>query len=107
MRVLLVTSPNEKCGIREHSAMLYDAVMSAHPTGIIDQISHQPTELGALGPYAIVHIDHQAALHAAWTPAVTDDLRSRGYKVIVTQHDTFETLDIMKERGRLRPPFHP
>lgn len=98
MRVLLVTSPNEKCGIREHSDMLMDAVLAARPTAIIDQYRKAP-DMITPGPYDVIHIDHHAALHAAWTPAVTDDLRSRGFKVVLTQHDTFETLDIMLERN--------
>lgn len=101
MRVLLVTSPNEKCGIREHSDMLMDAVLAARPTAIIDLYTGIPANLSnQTQPYIfdVIHIDHHAALHAAWTPAVTDDLRSRGYKVVLTQHDTFEKLSTMEER---------
>ena len=101
MSVLLVTSPNEKCGIREHSEMLEEAVLAADDKLSVGRHTGPPEalslEMDPLRRYDIIHIDHQAALHAAWTPAVTDDLRSRGYKVVLTCHDTYETLNIMED----------
>ncbi len=105
MKVLLVTSPNEKCGIREHSELL----MSALPGDLrVDSIGPdkasvlqclQETSYQYLGKTDIVHIDHHAALHAVWDRHACDDLRRRGYRVVITQHDTFESLALMEERG--------
>jgi len=101
MRVLIVTSPNEKCGIREHSEMLMESLPGESLTNLVHQRS--PSDLveilkkGLRGD--IVHIDHHAALHAAWTPEVCDDLRFEGIKVVLTQHDTYESLGIMTSRG--------
>ncbi len=51
------------------------------------------------GGHRLVVIDHQAGLHAGWTPAVVREIRKRGSRVIVIQHDTFETFGKMQERG--------
>lgn len=103
MRVLLVTSDREQCGIREWGRMLQEelakleveVVEYPHPGWPAGGPSLPPE----LGTFDIVHVNHHAALHASLTPDLVRYMQSIGWKVVVTQHDTFETSQIMQERG--------
>lgn len=105
--VLFVTSPNPECGIWEHGEMLREALERVAPEFSLTtigpeeglRISRNP---GALWDYHLVVVNHQANLHAAWTPHVTRELMTperAGMPVVVIQHDTFETREIMLGRG--------
>ena len=108
MRVLLVTSPRERCGIAEYGHMLTEAMGKTHP-----DVEFRPF---GPGPYAdatvdfvdslagtdvafdLVHVNHQAALHSSWTTDHIVELRERFCPVVVTHHDTFETRQILLDR---------
>ena len=97
VRVLLVTSDRDECGIREHSRMLME-----HLPGDIQVVEYpHPNEIPSLldGRYDIVHVDHHAALHSGWKPEHVRAIQNQGVKVVVTQHDTLETFTLMQERG--------
>jgi hypothetical protein len=91
LRVMLVTSWDTACGIAEHSAMLKEAVERADP-GIAIMPDYAALDPGRFvhsdNPPAIVHLNYQAALHSRWTPETLQRLRTIGYKVVVTYHDT-------------------
>lgn len=105
--IVIVTSPNVRCGIREASEMLEDELdpmlgicsemMWGSPTDVLSSLDPD-------WPPDLFHLEHQAAALSQWTPEVCDDLRGRGYKVVVTEHDTYESLDLMRSRGL--PDFH-
>jgi glycosyltransferase involved in cell wall biosynthesis len=106
-RVLLVTSDREECGIREYGRELIAAAARAgqeivefpytHPEQLLDRLCGGCA--GQAGRPDVIHLNHHAALHAAWTPDHIDALQRLGYGVVVTQHDTFETAEIMFERN--------
>lgn len=50
---------------------------------------------------AILHVDHQQGVHGQWRPEHIKRLQESGWKVVVTQHDTYETWEIMASRGFL------
>ncbi|KKL69345.1 hypothetical protein LCGC14_2115910, partial [marine sediment metagenome] len=107
MRVLLVTSPRERCGIHEYGSMLTEAMRETHPD----------VELRAVGPDAgtaidlvdslagtdaafdLVHVNHQAALHSSWMVNHIVEIRGGFCPVVVTHHDTFESVQILIDRG--------
>lgn len=104
IRVLLVTSDREECGIREYGRMLQEVFEGDEEVEIVEwpvpSWPNSGTSLPPeLGKFDLCHVNHHAALHAAWSPGVIDALKSIGWGVVVTQHDTFEKLSIMKERG--------
>lgn len=75
-------------------------LMAAAPEGVeYLEYPHPDMMIEKLEPGSIVHVNHHAALHASWTAARVALLQAQDVKVIVTQHDTFETWDIMRERG--------
>src|SRR5262245_28854277 len=90
MRVRLITSWEEPCGIAEHSAMLKEAVEAADPT--IEIVPDAASIDGSfpLGPdYDILHLNYQAALHSRWTPLRLQQYRNVARKpIVVTYHDT-------------------
>ena len=99
LRVLLVTTWDEPCGIAEHSAMLKEAAEAAD-----DRIEIVPSSaaldpkmvfgswLGDRGPttpqYDLLHLNYQAALHSRWTPEAIWQVRQEGVPVLLTYHDT-------------------
>lgn len=93
MRVLLVTSWNEACGISEHSAYLKEAVEAAD---LSVEIAPSATALDPAYCYVrtlpadvdLVHLNYHAALHSRWTPQVIRSYQMLGVKVLVTYHDT-------------------
>jgi hypothetical protein len=97
INVLLVTSPNEQCGIREYGAMLTESVMR-HKISIVEEPPDSNTMIIPTGTH-IVHVNHHAALHSSWQHEHIDLLHEDGFKVVVTQHDTYETFAIMRDRG--------
>jgi len=92
LKVLLVTSPNEACGIREHSELLKRYCPQ------VEHIITGPEVFTVAAGCDLVMIDHHAALHSQWTPEAVGIL-GLSMPVLVTQHDTFETVGIMSERG--------
>lgn len=107
MRVLLVTSTNLHCGIREYGEMLTEAMQETHPDVELRPVGPDaPAALDFVDSLAdtsvefdLVHINHQAALHSSWTVEHVSELRRRFCPVVVTHHDTFERADILLERG--------
>lgn len=102
MRVLLVTSDREHCGIREYSRMLMEEMEAYSPD--IELVEFPFPDYAALlkedvPEFDILHLNHHAALMSSWKPEHIHKLRDEGVAVVVTQHDTFEKLSIMKERG--------
>jgi glycosyltransferase involved in cell wall biosynthesis len=106
-RVLLVTSDREACGIREYGHQLMRAAF--RPGLEFAEFPHtDPQELyasinsarasGAWFP-DVIHLNHHAALHSGWRAEHVRELRAAGLGVVVTQHDTYETAEIMWERG--------
>lgn len=102
MRVLLVTSDRDRCGIREWGRML---IPELEALGVVVDEYPDPDymalerQLGKLAAYDLVHVNHHAALHSSWTAERVALLQTFGVRVVVTQHDTFETLQVMLERG--------
>jgi hypothetical protein len=98
LRVLLVTTWDEACGIAEHSGMLREAVerADAHISvwphrEALDPLHHSVRSLvhdSATAQVHVVHLNYQAALHSRWTPLRIAELQEAGYKVVVTYHDT-------------------
>lgn len=95
MIIQLVTTWNTPCGIAEHGMMLKEAVEAADPD---IQVSPCPEYLDPARvqrqnlqpPLPILHLNYQASLHARWTPSEVANLQRRGYKVIITYHDTYD-----------------
>jgi glycosyltransferase involved in cell wall biosynthesis len=98
LKVLFVTSQNEHCGIREYGEYLL-AELKAFPD--LEVIPHFDPNAHQLGTpeVDIIHVSHQAALHSSWREAEVKEYQKNGYIVCVTQHDTFETWEIMLDRG--------
>lgn len=101
-QVLLVTSPNRECGIREYGRELIEATggqaeitefPEPHPSRLFDRLC-----CGEHCNWDVIHINHHAALHAAWGSSHLLALKELGFGVVVTQHDTFEEWSIMQER---------
>lgn len=105
MKVIVVTSDREACGIREYSSMMKEAVEAADPSIQVEEFPFTaPDRLldRVCSPASrpeIVHLNHHAALHSGWTKDHIWALQKLGMKVVVTQHDTFETWEIMRARG--------
>jgi len=98
MKIHLVTSPRERCGIREYGKFLMPSLAGDPEVQITEFPNPEANELGT--PEAdIIHLNHHAALHASWTMERVKAYQKLGYKVCVTQHDTFEDFGVMLERG--------
>lgn len=106
MRVLMVTSDREQCGIREYGRMLQAAIRSVDVE--IEEFPHPDRHALSsaihddgldLKSYDLLFVNHHAALCASWTAEYVKSLQDAGIRVVVTQHDTFETSQIMQERG--------
>jgi len=103
VKVLLVTSDREACGIREYGLMLKEAVEGSSNVQVEEFPFTAPDRLldRVCSPSSrpdIVHLNHHAALHSQWGPDHIWALRALGMKVVVTQHDTFESWEIMQSR---------
>ena len=98
LRICLVTSANERCGIREYGNYLVAEVNKDANFEIVQHYNPDATSLG-LPECDIIHLNHHAALHSNWTAEMVEEYRKQGYIVTVTQHDTYETFAIMQERG--------
>lgn len=104
MNVLLVTSDRPHCGIHEYGEMLQDAMWAQHPP--VSYITAGPNASLAVDfirswgapTIHVVHVNHHQAVHASWTPEHIYTIQAREIPVVVTHHDTFETLDILRER---------
>lgn len=91
MRVLLVTTWGEACGIAEHSRYLIDAVRQAAPEIEIvpDAGSLDPHGPAIAGDFDITHFNYHAALHSRWTPeAIRRHAIGFNRQTVVTYHDT-------------------
>ena len=107
MKVLLVTSPNERCGIREYGAMLTEAMRKAHPDvefWVVGPDADTAVDLVASladtsAAFDLVHVNHQAALHSSWMVNHIVEIRGGFCPVVVTHHDTFESVQILIDRG--------
>ncbi len=100
MRVWLVGSDRERCGIHDHSEMLIYSVKDANPSVEIFYESrwvNPPTLFsdwlaqarGDGGP-ALFHLNYHRGLHSRWTPERVAELRA-AVPVLITFHDTYET----------------
>jgi hypothetical protein len=95
MKVLLVTPWDTPCGIAEHSYYLQQAVEAAdpgievlpHPAGLDPEVV-VARETWITERDDLIHLNYHAALHSRWTPDYIRQLQGRGYKVVVTFHDT-------------------
>lgn len=95
MTSLLVSTWETACGIAEHAAYLKVAIEAADAKILV---SPRPQYLdpGAFfvdhtsGRVAgeVLHLNYQAGLLSRWTPETIREAQKRGYKVIVTYHDT-------------------
>jgi hypothetical protein len=104
LRVIISTSLNETCGIREHSLMLQAALREVAPEVDHLLIGPDPAEIPACpDDQTILMIDHQQGVHGQWTPYHIAALKMAGWKVVITVHDSFETFSLMQERGFLDP----
>lgn len=101
MKVLLVTTWANACGIAEHSWYLKQHVEAADPTievvpcpeGLDPYTLLYPYALlyavdRTKEPYPIVHLNYQASLHSRWGPEQIEQVRALVGKVVVTYHDT-------------------
>lgn len=89
MKVRLVTSWGEACGIAEHSAMLKEAVEAADSAIEVTPCSAAIDSTFPLGEYDLLHLNYQAALHSRWTPLRMHQYRNVVRKpVLVTYHDS-------------------
>ncbi|MHC4733093.1 MAG: glycosyltransferase family protein [Planctomycetota bacterium] len=98
LQVLLVTSPNDHCGIYQYGQLLKESVVQ-HKIRIVEERNPNFHEIIVPRGTHIIHVNHHAALHSSWILDYIRVLQNDGYKVVVTQHDTYETFEIMKERG--------
>jgi hypothetical protein len=99
LRVLLISSWQTPCGIAEHSALLKAAVEQADPdleiqvsAELLDPTWYGPSA-GWLGRVGLVHLNHHDALHAKWTAEHVRELEAVGIPVVVTYHDSRETIE--------------
>jgi hypothetical protein len=100
LRVLLVTSDRDQCGVREYGRFLKGAVEKADEGIEIDEFPDTgPGEVGRAEGYDVLHLNHHAALHSRWKREIIERLQGQDCPVVVTQHDTFETAEIMRERN--------
>lgn len=100
MRVLLITSDREQCGIREYGQMLMDAM--PRDFDIVEFPNPSWNDYARIHETAlcdIIHLNHHAALHATWRAPQIDIVHAWGKKIVVTQHDTFQSIALMQERG--------
>lgn len=91
LRVRLVTSWGEICGIANHSAELIEAVQAADRSieVVPSAASLDPTVLTTLN-YDLLHLNYHRALHSRWTPTVVQNWKTVYQKpVVITFHDTF------------------
>ena len=92
LRVLLVTTWDQPCGIAEHSWYLKQAVEAADPEiEITPWTDLDPASLRSSVPVPdLVWLNYQAALHSRWTPDWIQRWRQsvNGMKIGVTYHDT-------------------
>lgn len=98
LKVLFVTSQNPHCGIREYGEYVMEALKELPEIEVTPHNDPNAHTLG-LPECDIIHVSHQAALHSNWTMDMVKQYQNQGYIVTVTQHDTFEKLEIMLERG--------
>lgn len=101
MRVLLVTSWGNRCGIAEYAKYLKAGVEAADPTievmpGVewLDPLAlgHRLAWTREEASQTLIHLNHHDGLHSRWTPAHVQSLRDQGYQVLLTYHDTRATL---------------
>lgn len=98
IRVLFVTSQNPHCGIREYGEYVLEAIKEFPEVEVVPHNDPDAHQLG-LPDCDIIHVSHQAALHSSWREEQVAEYQKHGYLVTVTQHDTFETWEIMLDRG--------
>lgn len=98
MKITLVTSNRKHCGIREYGKFLM-AEFANDPEVQITEVANPDALSLGLPDADIIHVNHHAALHSSWREDTVAQYQKHGYKVTVTQHDTFEDFRIMQERG--------
>lgn len=101
MKVALIDSDRDRCGIREHSNMMRAAVYRADPTigyyndpAWLDPAAflrwQNACAMNARPDIDVLHLNYHRGLHSQWTPEVVQNLGT-GHKVVITFHDTYET----------------
>lgn len=97
MRVSLVTTWDQPCGIAEHSAYLVEALRDAdghRPAGsapfLIEVVNdlHPDAVLDAPERPDVLHLNYHAALHSQWEPVHVRAAQAKGMKVAITYHDS-------------------
>lgn len=95
MKITIIGSDKQECGIAEHADMMREAlVLRGHTVEVQPPI--WDLAIHAARPDVVI-LDHHAAVHAAWTPERVAALDAE-VPVVVIQHDTFETRELMDER---------
>lgn len=89
MKVLIVSTWQEPCGIAEHTEMLTEAVHVADPA-IQFCVSKELLDPSVNWPFAprVLHLNYQDAIHSRWQPDTIQRAKSLGCKVLVTLHDS-------------------
>jgi hypothetical protein len=67
--------------------------LQPHPDKLFDFLCHTTEEP------EVIHLNHQVVLHSNWTREYVSALQKLGYAVVITQHDTFEDTQTMREHG--------
>lgn len=90
MRVTLVSSWEQPCGIAEHAAYLVEAVEQADPTisHDIEPVLHPSVVLNRRELPNLIVLNYQAGLMSQWQPAHIQAVRDRGSRVLCIYHDT-------------------
>lgn len=65
----------------------------------VDALAHVKACANTPDAWDLVHVNHHAALHSSWTGLHIREIQERFCPVVVTHHDTFETLRILVDRG--------
>lgn len=89
MKILLVSTWQEPCGIAEHAEMLTEAVHAAD-SEIQFCVSPEMLDPSVTWPFVpwILHINYHDALHSRWQPETILRAKQLGCKVLVTLHDS-------------------
>lgn len=91
MRVRLVTTWDQPCGIAEHAKALVAAVQAADPEiqfQVETDLHPQALQRLDLRSPDVVLLNYHAALHSQWTPKYVEAIQMAGIPVVITYHDS-------------------
>lgn len=101
IRVLVVSSWGNACGIADYAQQLDENLAQVDPTirmdcmgaaQLLDPEVYFRAQYGAVAapaPPDIVWLNHHDGLHSRWKPDHVKQLQEEGVKVVVTYHDTY------------------